>query len=170
MSGTGFVGVRDHPPADAHRSFVLLCPAFKAEGDRGSILPTGLRKPPPLLPTPPQPKTDVDAGAADTPSGSRAPLLPSPGQPGRLWAPVSVLCLRLRPAPVFRFAPQVQTSSFTVLTWAVLARTPVLRRPPGVATSLVAILPRGSPGSSWGQRSPALPEEFPPPPAARPSR
>lgn len=70
----------DTPPP-----FSLFCPAFKAEGERGNILPPGLRKPPPLLPTPPRPpppqsKSEVDA-AMDVPPGSRAPLLPSPGRP-----------------------------------------------------------------------------------------
>lgn len=68
-----------------HVCSLFFCAAFKAEGERGNILPPGLRKPPPLLPTPPRPplplsKSEVDA-AMDVPSGSRAPLLPSPGRP-----------------------------------------------------------------------------------------
>lgn len=49
------------------------------------MLPPGLGKPPPLLPTPPGPSQPqsalgVGGGVVDHPAPSRAPLLPSPGQ------------------------------------------------------------------------------------------
>lgn len=54
------------------------------EGERGYMLPPGLGKPPPLLPTPPGPSQPqstlgVGGGVVDHPTPSRAPLLPSPG-------------------------------------------------------------------------------------------
>lgn len=60
--------------------------ATNTEGDRGNMLPPGLGKPPPLLPTPPgppQPQSTAGAGGPmmDLPSPSPAPLLPSPGAP-----------------------------------------------------------------------------------------
>ncbi|KAL3061990.1 hypothetical protein OYC64_010000 [Pagothenia borchgrevinki] len=62
------------------RSRLEHAQASHAEGKRGNMLPPGLGKPPPLLPTPPgllQPQSS--AGAGPMMNHSPAPLLPSPG-------------------------------------------------------------------------------------------
>ncbi|XP_020496158.2 nuclear receptor coactivator 5 isoform X1 [Labrus bergylta] len=58
--------------------------ASNTEGQRGNMLPPGLGKPPPLLPTPPGPPQPMSSGGAggsmmDHSSTSPSPLLPSPG-------------------------------------------------------------------------------------------
>ncbi len=64
--------------------FVYFSPATNTEGERDNMLPPGLGKPPPLLPTPPgPPQTQSAAGAGGSmsdhqPTTSGA-LLPSPG-------------------------------------------------------------------------------------------
>lgn len=68
-------------------SFILflsfLSPASLTEGDRGNMLPPGLGKPPPLLPTPPGPPQLQSTAGAGGPMMNHpqtpAPLLPSPG-------------------------------------------------------------------------------------------
>lgn len=63
---------------------LLLLPlASSSEGERGNMLPPGLGKPPPLLPTPPgppQPSATVSGGSMlDHSPSPPAPLLPLPG-------------------------------------------------------------------------------------------
>lgn len=62
----------------------FLSSASSTEGERGNMLPPGLGKPPPLLPTPPGPPQPQSATGAVGPMGNHSPpppvpLLPSPG-------------------------------------------------------------------------------------------
>nr|XP_046250772.1 nuclear receptor coactivator 5 isoform X2 [Scatophagus argus] len=77
--------------------------ASTAEGERGNMLPPGLGKPPPLLPTPPgPPQTQSAAGAGgavmDHSTPPRAPLLPSPGSYPKTKPP-PLLSLHRPPGP-----------------------------------------------------------------------
>ncbi|XP_008298948.1 nuclear receptor coactivator 5 isoform X2 [Stegastes partitus] len=58
--------------------------ASNTEGERGNMLPPGLGKPPPLLPTPPgppPPQSGSGGPMVDLPPPPPVPLLPSPGAP-----------------------------------------------------------------------------------------
>ncbi len=62
--------------------FFSLSPASNTEGERGNMLPPGLGKPPPLLPTPPgppQPQSGAGGPMMDHAPPPPSPLLPSPG-------------------------------------------------------------------------------------------
>uniref|UniRef100_UPI0037E81BEB nuclear receptor coactivator 5 n=1 Tax=Semicossyphus pulcher TaxID=241346 RepID=UPI0037E81BEB len=77
--------------------------ATNTEGQRGNMLPPGLGKPPPLLPTPPgppQPQSSAGGGGPmmDHPSPSPSPLLPSPGSYPKTKPP-PLLSLHRPPAP-----------------------------------------------------------------------
>ncbi|XP_034390772.1 nuclear receptor coactivator 5 [Cyclopterus lumpus] len=76
--------------------------ASNTEGQRGNMLPPGLGKPPPLLPTPPGPPQPQSAAGAGGPLMDHplqpAPLLPSPGSYPKTKPP-PLLSLHRPPGP-----------------------------------------------------------------------
>ncbi|XP_076589594.1 uncharacterized protein LOC143322345 [Chaetodon auriga] len=75
--------------------------ASNTEGERGNMLPPGLGKPPPLLPTPPGPpqlQSPVGAGGPMMDHPPPAPLLPSPGSYPKTKPP-PLLSLHRPPGP-----------------------------------------------------------------------
>ncbi|CAN9499474.1 unnamed protein product [Ophioblennius macclurei] len=73
--------------------------ASSSEGERGKILPSGLGKPPPLLPTPPGPPQGGPGGPmGDHPQPAPVPLLPSPGSYPKTKPP-PLLSLHRLPCP-----------------------------------------------------------------------
>ncbi|XP_029952974.1 nuclear receptor coactivator 5 [Salarias fasciatus] len=73
--------------------------ASGSEGERGKVLPPGLGKPPPLLPTPPGPPQVGPGGPmGDHPPPVPVPLLPSPGSYPKTKPP-PLLSLHRLPCP-----------------------------------------------------------------------
>lgn len=75
--------------------------ASNTEGERGNMLPPGLGKPPPLLPTPPgprQPQPGAGGPMVDHVPTSPSPLLPSPGSYPKTKPP-PLLSLHRPPGP-----------------------------------------------------------------------
>lgn len=63
--------------------FLSYALALNTEGDKDNVLPQGLGKPPPLLPTPPGPSSLQSVSLLGGPMGTPSPpvpLLPTPGQ------------------------------------------------------------------------------------------
>ncbi|XP_034541777.1 nuclear receptor coactivator 5 [Notolabrus celidotus] len=145
------------------------------EGQRGNMLPPGLGKPPPLLPTPPgppQPQSQAGAGGnlMDHPSSSPSPLLPSPGSYPKTKPP-PLLSLHRPPCPSLGAPPsRGLLSSHSPFGPLPLSRGPLLhhvppyhpgpRGPHGI---------RGGPPTLKSSRPPLLASPGPPHPLQRPN-
>ncbi|XP_068170107.1 nuclear receptor coactivator 5 isoform X2 [Antennarius striatus] len=117
--------------------------ATNAEGERGNMLPPGLGKPPPLLPTPPvppQPQSTSDAGMMEHSTLPRPPLLPLPGSFPKTKPP-PLLSLHRPPGPSLGVLPSRGPAPSHILYGAqVLPRGPLLHH-----ASLYHLGPRGPP-------------------------
>lgn len=142
--------------------------ACNAEGLRGSMLPPGLGKPPPLLPTPPGPPSQNPTGAADHPSPS--PLLPPPGSYPKTKPPPLLSLHRLPGPPLGAPSSRGLLSSHSSFGPPPGPRGPLLhhaplfhpgpRGPHGI---------RGAPPTLKSSRPPLLASPGPPLPMPRPS-
>ncbi|XP_026168005.1 nuclear receptor coactivator 5 [Mastacembelus armatus] len=145
--------------------------ASNTAGERGNMLPPGLGKPPPLLPTPPgppQPQSAAAGGPMVDHTTTPSPLLPSPGSHPKTKPP-PLLSLH-RPPGLSLGAPASRgpLSSHNPYGTAPVSRGPLLshtlpyhpgaRGPHGI---------RGAPPSLKSSRPPLLSAPGPPPP--RPS-
>ncbi|KAM8750671.1 uncharacterized protein AB9X84_012475 [Acanthopagrus schlegelii] len=109
--------------------------ASNTEGERGNMLPPGLGKPPPLLPTPPGPPQSQsgdreDGPMMDLPQPTRPPLLPSPGSYPKTKPP-PLLSLHRPPGPSLGApAPRGLLSSHMPYGVPTLQRGPLLHHGP----------------------------------------
>uniref|UniRef100_A0A3P8U459 Si:ch211-216l23.2 n=1 Tax=Amphiprion percula TaxID=161767 RepID=A0A3P8U459_AMPPE len=137
--------------------------ASNAEGERGNMLPPGLGKPPPLLPTPPgppPPQPGAGGPMLDLPPPPPVPLLPTPGSYPKTKPP-PLLSLHGLPGPSLG-APLLRgpLSSHMPLSGPGVSRGPLLHHPPppsfhpGPARGLHG--PRGAPPSLKSSRPPLL--------------
>uniref|UniRef100_A0A3B4VFT9 Si:ch211-216l23.2 n=2 Tax=Seriola dumerili TaxID=41447 RepID=A0A3B4VFT9_SERDU len=142
------------------------------EGERGNMLPPGLGKPPPLLPTPPGPPQPQSAGGGgpmvDHSPPPPAPLLPSPGSYPKTKPP-PLLSLHRPPGPSLGApASRGLPSSHSPYGSPAVCRGPLLHHPlpyhtgPRGPHSI-----RGAPPSLKSSRPPLL--SAPGPPLPRPS-
>ncbi|XP_031150670.1 nuclear receptor coactivator 5 [Sander lucioperca] len=105
--------------------------ASHTEGKRGYMLPPGLGKPPPLLPTPPGPPQSAGAGGPmmNHPSPP-APLLPPPGSHPKTKPP-PLLSLHQPPGPSLgASASRGPLSSHSSYCGPSMPRGPLLHHPP----------------------------------------
>ncbi|XP_035497484.2 nuclear receptor coactivator 5 isoform X1 [Scophthalmus maximus] len=146
--------------------------ASNTDGERGSMLPPGLGKPPPLLPTPPGPPQPQSGGGdgsmVDHCPPPRAALLPSPGSYPKTKPPPLLSLHRLPSpslgAPVSRGPP----SSHSLYNAPPGPRGPLLHHPPQYHPgSRGPHSSRGAPPSLKSARPPLL--SAPGPPLSRPS-
>ncbi|KAM9351948.1 uncharacterized protein ABDE67_006802 [Symphorus nematophorus] len=144
--------------------------ASNTEGKRGNMIPPGLGKPPPLLPTPPgppQPQSAAGAGGSmmDHPTPPSIPLLPSPGSHLKTKPP-PLLSLHRPPGPLLGIpSPRGPLSSHNPYGAPAVPHGPLLhhappyhpgpRGPHGI---------RGAPPSLKSSRPPLLVTPGPPPP------
>ncbi|XP_039989015.1 nuclear receptor coactivator 5 [Xiphias gladius] len=146
--------------------------ASNIEGERGNMLPPGLGKPPPLLPTPPGPPQPQSA-AGGGPMGDHsppppAPLLPSPGSYPKTKPP-PLLSLHRPPGPSLgAAASRGPPSSHNPYGALALSRGPLLHHPPPYHPGPRGPHgTRGAPPSLKSSRPPLL--SAPGPPLPRPS-
>ncbi|KAJ4938167.1 hypothetical protein JOQ06_002793 [Pogonophryne albipinna] len=127
--------------------------ASHAEGKRGNMLPPGLGKPPPLLPTPPgllQPQSS--AGAGPMMNHSPTPLLPSPGSYPKTKPPPLLSLHRPNGPSLGGSSSRSLLSSHNSLRWPLCpSRAPSPPRSP---------IPPRPQRHSHGQRSPAFSKKF----------
>ncbi|XP_040895092.1 nuclear receptor coactivator 5 [Toxotes jaculatrix] len=146
--------------------------ASNTEGERGNMLPPGLGKPPPLLPTPPgppQPQSAAGAGPmVDHSPPPPVPLLPSPGSYPKTKPP-PLLSLHRPPGPSLGApASRGPPSLHSPYGLPAVSRGPLLHHPPSYHPG-----PRGPHGSRGAP--PSLKSSRPPllsapgPPLPRPS-
>ncbi|GAA6229783.1 nuclear receptor coactivator 5 isoform X1 [Lates japonicus] len=145
--------------------------ASNIEGERGNMLPPGLGKPPPLLPTPPgppQPQSAVGGGPmVDHSPPSPAPLLPSPGSYPKTKPP-PLLSLHRPPGPSLGLpTSRGPPSSHSPYGAPNVARGPLLPHPPYHPGPRGPHGIRGAPPSLKSSRPPLL--SAPGPPLPRPS-
>ncbi|XP_053175270.1 nuclear receptor coactivator 5 [Scomber japonicus] len=142
------------------RSRQVHAQASSTEGERGNMLPPGLGKPPPLLPTPPGPPQPQSSTGGVGPMGNHSPpppvpLLPSPGSYPKTKPP-PLLSLHRPPCP--SLGPQSSRgplSSHSLYSAPGLPRGPLLHPPyhPGSRGPHGA---RGAPPSLKSSRPPLL--------------
>ncbi|XP_029993255.1 uncharacterized protein LOC115421490 isoform X2 [Sphaeramia orbicularis] len=125
--------------------------ASNTEGDRGNMLPPGLGKPPPLLPTPPGPP---QLQALSGPGGSMGDLSPPP--PPFLSLPGSHL--KTKPPPLLSMHHPPSPSLLSpILRGSSSSRVPLLHPPPFHPGSRASHGPRGTtPPSLKSLRPPLL--------------
>lgn len=128
------------------------------EGERGNMLPPGLGKPPPLLPTPPgppQPQSGAGGPMMDHTSTPPTPLLPSPGSYPKTKPP-PLLSLHRPPGPSLGAqASRGPLSSHSLYGAPTVPRGPLLHHAPPYHPG-----PRGPHGSRMAP--PSLKSSRPP--------
>ncbi|XP_071362054.1 nuclear receptor coactivator 5 isoform X2 [Trachinotus anak] len=141
--------------------------ASNTEGERGNMLPPGLGKPPPLLPTPPgppQPQSAAGGGPmVDHSPPPPAPLLPSPGSYPKTKPP-PLLSLHRPPGPSLGApASRGPPSSHSHYGAPSMCRGPLLHHPPPYhAGPRGPHMTRGAPPSLKSSRPPLLSAPGPP--------
>ncbi|XP_068595835.1 nuclear receptor coactivator 5 isoform X2 [Brachionichthys hirsutus] len=144
--------------------------ATNAEGERGNMLPPGLGKPPPLLPTPPvppQPQSAAEAGMMELSTPPRPALLPSPVSYPKTKPP-PLLSLHRLPGPSLGVLPsRGLLPSHLPYGAQVLPRGPLLHYAPLYHPGPRGPLLRGTPPSLKSSRPPLL--STPGAPVLRPS-
>ncbi|XP_029379785.1 nuclear receptor coactivator 5 [Echeneis naucrates] len=148
--------------------------ASNTEGERGNMLPPGLGKPPPLLPTPPgppQPQSGAGAGPMLNHSPPPpAPLLPSPASYPKTKPP-PLLSLHRPSGPSLGVpASRGLPSPHSPYSAPALGRGPLLHPPPYHALPRGPHIPRAAPPSLKSSRPPLLSAPGPPPPRPNGSR
>ncbi|MEQ2178803.1 hypothetical protein GOODEAATRI_017954 [Goodea atripinnis] len=136
--------------------------ALDDEDDKGNMIPPGLGKPPPLLPTPPGPTQPQSASVAGS-IGERSPpasvgLLPTPGTFTKTKPP-PLLSLHRSPPGMSLGPPgsRVPPSSLDPYGAPGLSRGPLLHHTPSLYPALRApIRPRVGPPTLKGSRPPLL--------------
>ncbi|XP_068460136.1 nuclear receptor coactivator 5 [Clinocottus analis] len=135
--------------------------ASNTEGQRGNMLPPGLGKPPPLLPTPPGPPQPQSAAGAGGPLMDHpllpAPLLPSPGSYPKTKPP-PLLSLHRPPGPSLgASSSRGPQSSHSPYGGPSMSRGPLLHHPPLYHPGPRGpLLNRGAPPSLKSSRPPLL--------------